>query len=425
MKRWSRLLVWGAAAAAAVLPALSTGAEQEGGRDTLRRLEKDLRHSRMLTRHSAAEELTRIGGEEARRIFERQYQRGGIENKRIALVGLAKVAPEKSASFFAAELENPHWEVRWAAVYGLGWSGDPVWLPQLSAVAKDDPQFQSLQKRYPVREAAEAAIQRILLSPHWLLSFEEAEALARQTQKETVVFWFIPSAPWNQRMLDDSFFHSGFRDLKDSFVWVKLDAEQNRELARRFGVKEVPMLQLLLRDGRERERWTGYTNTETLTAELTAILKGASTCEQMEDRLGANPSDWALVAELVERYSRNHQSDRAVLLWEKMLQARADEIDETKRGEALFALGHYYGEKGEHEKAIRHLRRYCQDFPGSPATLKAQYCLALSFLAEGRVPSAEKLLRELAQEKLPADLDLAVRESLRAVKENRVHRRKK
>lgn len=389
--------------------------------NSLRELEKKLRDPIELTRHSAAEELTRVGGEEARKIFERLAARDGTENKRVGLVGLAHVAPEKSAPLFAAELENPSWAVRWAAVHGLGRTGDPAWLARLQKIASDDPALLSQQKRYPVRDEAAVAIRRIEQSPRWLLSLDEARARAANEKKDLLVFWYLPSAPWNQRMLQESFYDPQFQTLKEAFVWVKIDAAREKELADRLAIQEVPLLQMLRPDGTERERWTGYYQAAGIARELNAILKGAATTDELIQKAEQNPSDLAVLAELARRYERSNRLAMAVPLWEKILRGE-EKPGKNPRREALLALGHYYGQKGNYTPSVKYLERYCEEFSSSPDAPKARYCLALSYLGLGRERSGIPILKELAQESSDGKLSAAASETLREV-ENRKGKR--
>lgn len=392
-----------------------------GKREIIRQLEKSLRDSNMLNRHSAADKLSRIGGEEARKVFEKMARRDGVENKRVGLVGLARVAPEKSVDLFAANLECPQWEARWAAVYGLGRTGDAAWLSRLAQIAKEDPGYLAQQKRYPVREQAEASIQRINESPKWLLSLDEAKALAQKEKKGILVFWFIPAAPYTQKMLDESFFNPGYASLKKAFVWVKIDAEENVEWANHYEVKDVPSLLLLTSDGKEQERLTGFYDAETLAREWNWILKGGMTTFQLAEKVRQNPADFAAVAELARRYVRNNQAKLAVPLWEKIQQGKGM-VSEQDREEALFALGHFYGSSGDHSAAVKYLQLFCEEFSHSKELPKAQFCLALSMLASGKESSGEKLLRELADQKLDPNLTAAVKNSLKEIKERKFKR---
>ena len=88
--------------------ALAWGAETA---QDLSLLEKKLKDRQMLVRHSAADQLSQIGGEKVRLIFERLVRQESVEAKQLGLVGLSKVAPEKSALLFAEALDHPHPDV--------------------------------------------------------------------------------------------------------------------------------------------------------------------------------------------------------------------------------------------------------------------------------------------------------------------------
>jgi len=58
-----------------------------GLKKDLSQLQNELRNASMFVRHNAAEELTKIGGPQVEKIFTQLVSRGGVENKRLGLIG--------------------------------------------------------------------------------------------------------------------------------------------------------------------------------------------------------------------------------------------------------------------------------------------------------------------------------------------------
>lgn len=385
------------------------------GRDKVAQLEKQLKSSSQLVRHSAAEKLLKVGGPAAEKAFNRLVLRGGIENLRVGLVGLAHVAPRTNRSLFLKYTGHPSREVRWAAVYGLGRCGFLEDLTLLNKIAKEDGGYLKSQNRYPVRQAAEEAIKRIENAPRWVDSFEKGAQLARQEGKQRVLFWYFPAEPWSVKMIEKSFYDPRYRFLNDEFIWVRVNLAEASGLAQQYHVNAAPMVQLLDPAGKELERWTGYYHAAVLARDLEAISKGALTREDLRKKLKKRPGDMETMWELAERYAKNNQLGEAALLWEKIVSFKGP-VDKMKKEQALFSLGFFYGTSGRHSSAIRCLKRYLDQFPEGAHTGKARYCLALSYLGKGAVKRAENILREMSRQNLNETLDRAVSQTLIEVK---------
>jgi len=384
----------------------------------LSQLQNELRNASMFVRHNAAEELTKIGGSQVEKIFTQLVSRGGVENKRLGLIGLATIAPEKSVAHFSRHLEDPSNEVRWAAVYGLGKSGDPIWLKSLKEITKNDPFYLKVQDRYPVRQAAKQALRQIKESPLWMLSYEKAHQLALQEKKPLILFWTIPSEPWSVKMLEKSFFHPKFAQLKKKFIWAKLNVLENSELADQKGVMEVPMVQWVREDGVECERWTGFYSAQTLATDLSAFAKGAPTSEDLRQKIKRDPRDFDSMWLLSGRYLRSNRFQEAAPLLEKIVSSESS-VDKMKRAKGLFTLGYTFGTWGKHSKAIKYLSQFVSEFPENKESEKAQYCLALSWLGLGKVYRCRSILNALSKQPLEPSLAKAVNHTLRDIKLDR------
>ncbi len=386
--------------------------------ETIDELEKELRSSSMLTRHTAAEKLAQIGGVRAQEIFNRFVRRDSVEWKRIGLAGLASVAPKQSAPIFLEYLNDGSMMLRWAAVMGLGQTGDVAWIPQLKKMAQSDPGFLDSQKRYPVREAAEDAVDRLESSPHWLSSWPQAQRLAQKEKKPIVLFWHLPGEKWSSKMWDKNFTGQGFKRLKNRFIWLELNAVSQIGLADQFQIDAVPTLILIGEDLSEQERWTGYYSAEAFSKSLNAILKGAPTTQMLQKKLLTDPKNEGLLWALASRYEKSHRLHLAAPLWEKIVSLSAT-TDTMKRSQALFALGHYRGSVGQYPQAIPLLKQFLEECPQSDAVFEARYCLALCYLGEGGERKALKELQDLKGEpSLPEPLRQSVEQVLRKIKES-------
>ena len=105
-------------------------------------------------------------------------------------------------------------------------------------------------------------------SANWITSFEEARKLALGTNKFMIVdFW----APWCgpcKKMDKESWQTPEVQALLENYIPVKLNVDENRELADRYGIEAIPHMMILDGNGKEVYSFTGYHNLNNLKIEL-------------------------------------------------------------------------------------------------------------------------------------------------------------
>lgn len=395
-----------------------TAANSAAVNESVDELEKLLRNRSMVTRHEAAQKLSKIGGPRVVQIFQRLVQKNSLEYKRIGLAGLAATAPRESIPLFLDYLSDPSMQLRWAAVIGLGNALEPAYLPQLKKIARTDSSYISSQKRYPVREAARAAVEKIESSPDWFYSYQKGKAAAMEQGKDLIIFWNIKGESWSEKMKERSFTGPGIKKIRQKFVWIFCDAVEKVELADQMNIQQIPLIQLLNAEEVELERWTGYYSAEVLSSDLSAVLAGAPTTSQLVNKLKRDPDNLKLMSRLAIRYEKNLQFEKAVPLWEKIvnLPGTADKLAQEK---ALFSLGTYLGSIGRYSEAIRFLNQFKNQFPQAKDLVKARYCLALSYLGKGDKRKSLAELDSLSQYPLSESFKSSVFQLKKVIKESR------
>ncbi len=113
--------------------------------------------------------------------------------------------------------------------------------------------------------------EKVVLPPAFPLP-DEALAKARKDNKPLVVefsaSWCIPC----QRMEQTTFADATVKALLQKCVFLRIDTDQQPELAKQVGVVGLPDMRLVTPDGKVVRKLRGYQDAETLAKELTSLI---------------------------------------------------------------------------------------------------------------------------------------------------------
>ena len=122
-------------------------------------------------------------------------------------------------------------------------------------------------------------------------TFAEAQALAAKDNKVVFVDFF---ATWCGpcKMLDQTTWKDPqvIALLREKTVALRLDAEKDKDLARKYRVEAYPTLLVLKADGTEIDRYVGYMEAAKFREALTATLAGKTSLQQARDAMKPDDS---------------------------------------------------------------------------------------------------------------------------------------
>lgn len=102
----------------------------------------------------------------------------------------------------------------------------------------------------------------------WLTSFEDAQKLSLATNKFMIVdFWATWCGPC-KKMDNDSWGDEKVKLVLENYVQVKIDIDENRELANRYGINSIPNMFVMDGNGKVVYVFSGYHNASELKKEL-------------------------------------------------------------------------------------------------------------------------------------------------------------
>lgn len=171
-------------------------------------------------------------------------------------------------------------------------------------------------------------------------SLQEAMA-ATENPRPVVISFGAPWCGWCRKMESDTFADPKLDGLAEQFVWVKVDVDEQQEIAARFQVHAVPQTIVLDEKGRILGSKGGYLSTDKLIAFLDESLKNPHPEELLPDllaRLEQPATDEErrdVVTQVVESLARPEREQREELLaslqqqgetvWPALFELTADE----------------------------------------------------------------------------------------------------
>ena len=115
-------------------------------------------------------------------------------------------------------------------------------------------------------------------SPGFSTSLEAATLAAKASGKPVVVVFSASWCPPCQAMKQSVYPSAAVKPLQDRFEWAYLDIDEpaNEAVAKKYGVKGIPHIQFLSKDGKKLDKQVGSSSPEEFAAELQKVLKKVS-----------------------------------------------------------------------------------------------------------------------------------------------------
>ncbi|MBI4430882.1 MAG: HEAT repeat domain-containing protein [Candidatus Omnitrophica bacterium] len=334
-------------------------------------------------RFSAIKSLGRIGTEQARAALREMEQAGDAEQQKAALIGLA-MAKDTSAKQLAEEaLRSPAWMARWYAVLALDILNDPESISLLESALTDPFQLPD-GGRFPVREAAQAALDRFKSSVYWSYTFNGGLERAKVESKPILLYFFINGGEWCEQFEQESLAKESIQKLMKEFVPLRINAYSEAGLSERYGVAGTPTIIILDPQGGEISRLPGYVGSERVESYLEESLAALS------DK-GGSAELWIKAQGFIDQ---GHYQE-AVSVLESFLAAPPEGSAGTKEEWARFMLALSYGKIENFHRSKELFEQFIKQFPNSELSDKALYCLALSKLHLADRDSARDTLTDL------------------------------
>ena len=180
-----------------------------------------------------------------------------------------------------------HWSSRRPRALGVGVLSNPIVAMNIgiAALLAQSALLAHLSSPRPQEEPA------VFLD----LAFSDALALAKEEGKVVFVDFFTTWCGPCKRLDKTTWVDEDVvRWLAEKTVPLKLDAEIETALAKKYSVMSYPTMIFIDPDGSERGRLIGYRDTKDFLAESTARLAGRSELDELDEQLAENEEDGSL-----------------------------------------------------------------------------------------------------------------------------------
>lgn len=112
--------------------------------------------------------------------------------------------------------------------------------------------------------------------PVWEKDIQKGAAIARQSGRPMLIRVTADWCGYCRKMKAEVFSKSGIqRDLSRGFVTVEMDADQNRDLVQRLGIRSLPATLILTPDMQIADRMEGFRSADQLQVKLDRFLPRA------------------------------------------------------------------------------------------------------------------------------------------------------
>ncbi len=227
----------------------------------------------------------------------------------------------------------------------------------------------------------------------WNSSYEEAlqksEATGKPVFLDLYADWCGPCKQMEKEIFPlekVSSFISG------KFIPLRLNVDENQEIARKYQVMSIPTLLVLEKDGQPSGRLVGMLPAEQMLKELEDILGVRQEYIRLEKETSQNPENAKSHYQLGQAAWRLDRYDAATRQLEKAI-----ELDpageEIGLGTASIMLARTYGAKGDVEPAIKMLESYLEKHPDSAHEYEARFFLGVLHLDNRQVEQAKEYLQ--------------------------------
>jgi FKBP-type peptidyl-prolyl cis-trans isomerase 2 len=106
----------------------------------------------------------------------------------------------------------------------------------------------------------------------WISDLPKALEKAKAEAKPLIIEFYVEWCGWCKMLDEKTFPDLKVLEKKDEFIWVKINAEKQSDLAMEYNVKGFPLLVFLKSDGNEIKRINRYVTAEELRAEMDSVF---------------------------------------------------------------------------------------------------------------------------------------------------------
>lgn len=229
----------------------------------------------------------------------------------------------------------------------------------------------------------------------WAASFAEATKRAKIENKPIMVDFWATWCGWCKKLDSDVYSTGEFARAAQNIVSVKVNAEgEERAVAEKYGVGNLPTVLYLTPDGKVLGRVGGYMPVERFVPTVTAAAELYRSIPGLKAKFAADPNDWDAAQRMVEISARLDDAEGA----EKAV-ARIQTLDPDDkkkfRARSLLLLGDMYARAGKIEKATPLFEQAAATSKEPDESAAARRAAAMCYAMQKKFSKAATLLQAI------------------------------
>ena len=248
----------------------------------------------------------------------------------------------------------------------------------------------------------------------WLTSLAQAESLAQSEGADIVVSFEASWCPWSRLIRDSLYTQPAVADSLATFVCVRVDVDQARDLAQEFGISVYPTVVVTDPYGREIGRMSGYYAAEKFLQRLTDIKHHRDILAEMFKEEDVKRDDPHFLLAFGRLLLEIGMYDGALIRFD-----RAANIDsEGQFGvleEATYSLAETYMLSGKYKEAGRRFKIFANSYPTDKRAETSLLLAALCYEKAGYKKVARRIYHDYLKQYPDGVYDRFVKASLESL----------
>jgi thioredoxin-like negative regulator of GroEL len=229
----------------------------------------------------------------------------------------------------------------------------------------------------------------------WRTDHDQAVSQARKEQRPVLIeFWAGWCKPCHE-MDEQLWARPDVPPLTKKFVCLRIDADQQPELARKYDAEVLPTLVLTDPWGAELARREGFAGPDRYLALLRAVPEDFSEIAPLHDQVAAHPRDPQALHDIAMVYQHMKLYDASTHYLEKEIASPEVKANPERLAEALTVIGWNGLREGKPRQARKSFERCLKEVPKHRGVDVTIYGLFASYLMEGDRAKAEPYLGRL------------------------------
>lgn len=205
-------------------------------------------------------------------------------------------------------------------------------------------------------------------SARWYASIEEASAAAREFNRPLMIdFW----ADWCvacKVMEKEVYPTDQFASAAEPFVLVRIDADRQTDLSRRYKITALPTLVFTDSYGNELFRYFGFMDLKPITELLQSLPQDMTDFNRLSKVLAGDKNNFDALDGMAARLKAASLYRASNEYYARALQRKEAKANPAARESILSAMASNYLEVKEGKRAAETFQRCLKEFPNSPRT---------------------------------------------------------